>query len=173
MKLVRNLAVLLCLAFLGCAGGVPHSEPSGLQLTEKNINIVMAKSASAERGPLGISDQFIFDGKIFAYATFVWDDVNLSGGHQTIDVKWYSADKLVSTRSYTATFQRPPYHVWFPIAVTTIGVGKGKVEFYSQGRFLGSKTFEIITKEAAISPLFPKPMIEGPKTAPRKGPTNI
>jgi len=148
MKLTRTLALLLVLAFFGCTG-VRHY---GIDLTEKNATILMAKSASRQKGPEGISDKFVFDGKIFAYGTFRWDDPNLAGGTHTIDVKWYSNSKLVSTNSHTANFGHPPYHVWFPITVTSLGIGKGRVEFYSQGRLLGSKTFEIVAKEDVSRP---------------------
>ena len=131
------LAVILSTCIVGCAG---------VKFTERNINIVMAKNVAKGAGPTGITDTFTFEGKIFAYATFKWGEVEKEGGHHKIEAKWYSGEKLVSAQEREVTFGRPPHYVWFSTRGTSLGAGKAKAEIYADGLLVGSKNFEVVTK---------------------------
>lgn len=131
------LAVTLSVCIVGCAG---------IQFTESNVNIVMAKNVEKGKGPTGITDTFTFEGRIFAYATFNWYEVEKQAGIHKIGVKWYSREKLVSVRDLEVVFGRPPHYVWFQSSGTSLGAGKAKVEIYADGTLVGSKTFEIVEK---------------------------
>jgi hypothetical protein len=136
--MIKNLIAffLILIGFLGCAT---------VQLTEKDINIMMARNASCE-GPSGISDKFTLEGKIVAYVTFKWDDVNQSRGIYTIESKWYSGDKLVHISSMNIKMGKPPHYAWFNIGSTGLGIGKARVEIYSDGLLIGKKDFEVVDK---------------------------
>ena len=131
------LAVILAVSVVSCAG---------VKMSEKNINIVMAKNVEKGKGATDITDTFTFEGQIFVYITFTWDEVERQGGNHEINVKWYSGEKLVSTRTHQALFGRPPYYVWFYTSGTSLGVGKAKVEIYADGVLVGSKAFEVVAK---------------------------
>ncbi|MGH8725765.1 MAG: hypothetical protein ACREU1_12975 [Burkholderiales bacterium] len=118
---------------------------AGVKFTERNVSIVTATNAEKGKGPTGISNTFSLEGIVVAYATFRWDSGDV-GGPQTIEVKWYNGDKLVSTRSNTFQFERSPFHVWFRFTSVGLGVGKCRVEFYSNGLLIGSKSFSVVEK---------------------------
>ena len=132
------LSLTLCTCIVSCAPAV--------KFTERNVNIVMAKDAERGKGPIGITDTFTLEGKIVAYSTFTWDEVQKEGGYHNITAKWYSGEKLVSSRDYRGSFTRPPYYVWFWTNATTFGPGKAKVEIYADGLLVGTKNFEVVTK---------------------------
>ena len=119
---------------------------STIKISERNTSIVLAKDAERGKGPSGISDKFSLEGKIVAYMTFRWDETSTRGGQQTVEVKWFSGDKLVSTPKNTFDFGVSPYYVWFNTYGTALGVGKARVEVYVNGIFAGSKNFEVVEK---------------------------
>lgn len=131
------VAVLVATCLFGCAG---------VQITEKNVSIFMAKNVTREDGPIGIADKFPLEGKVYAYVNFKWDAVESVAGQRHIKAKWYSGDKLVSVQEGNWQMGRPPYHVWFAMTRINLGVGKARVEIFSDGTLVGNKSFEIVEK---------------------------
>lgn len=136
----RNTIVISAIA-LSILGGC-----STVKISERNTSIVLAKDTQKDKGPIGISEKFGLEGKIVAYLTFLWDDTKAQGGVQTIEVRWFSGDRLISSPKKTFTFSAPPYYVWFPTLGTALGVGKARVEVYVDGVFSGSKSFEVVER---------------------------
>jgi hypothetical protein len=137
LKKILMAAVGSALIMTGCAS---------VKFSERNTIIVIAKEAKLGEGPTGISDKFSFEGKIVVHTTFRWEDINTQGGQQTIEVRWFSGEKLMSSAKNTFRFGKSPYYVWFNTTGTALGVGKAKVEVYADGVFVGSKNFEVVEK---------------------------
>jgi hypothetical protein len=155
MKLFFTAGLILGVLSLGCIQ--PQALPKGpsLALTEKNVSLVISKRASKDLGPSGISDRLIFDGKIYAFATFHWDDLSTPGGEQEFEFRWFSGDKAVSSFKKKYTLGIAPHYIWVPTLVTNIGIGKGRVELYYEGKRIASKEFELY--EAKWNAIPPRP----------------
>jgi hypothetical protein len=152
MKIVSIVYLLLGLLILGCVQPETQSALPKISFTEKDVNLVIAKRVVKDSGPSGINDRQIFDGKIFAFATFHWDDLATPAGDQEIEFHWFSGDRQVSTYKKTHKFGVAPYYVWASTYVTNIGIGKGRVELYCQGKRVATKDFEL-TEPKWNSPL--------------------
>ena len=134
---MKNVATVLAVFFLaGCVG---------VEITEKNTTIVMAKKVDKEGGARAseISDTFNFEGQIIAFLTFRWDRTDLQGGPQRIEARWFNGDKEVSRRTHEANFGAPPWYVWFPTNGLGLGVGKCRVDAYVNGRLVATKAFTV------------------------------
>lgn len=138
MKLVCTALIAICLMATGCAT---------VKMSEQNTTLVMAKEVDKEKGVKNISDAFTYEGNIYVYATFRWDDLGKPPGQQTVEVRWFNGDKLISTRQRNADFARTPYYVWFWTRGTNLGAGKCRVEVYANGIYVGSKSFSVVEKQ--------------------------
>lgn len=117
-----------------------------VELSEDSTYIVMARSADEGTGPIGITNQFDLDGKIYIYMAFNWDDLSREGGSQNITVKWYNGDKLVSISDKEYDFGKPPHFVWISKYAVGLRPGKIRAEVFSRNKYLGQTNFEILDK---------------------------
>lgn len=118
---------------------------TGIKLDASNANIVMAKSATREKGATQITDSFTFEGKVYAYVALTWDPEK-TGGQQEIEARWYNGDRLRSRRTHTATLNKSPHYVWFDTSGAALGTGNCRVEIYARDILLGTKSFTVKEK---------------------------
>jgi hypothetical protein len=142
-------------AFLvGCASlpqaPVAATAPDGL-----HVSLVLARDAIRGRGPLGVGDRFLLEGKVVAYATYTWADPAFVWGNQKIEYRWYSGDKLVLKHEAIFAFAKPPYYAWSQIYPTALGPGPARVELHWNGRKLAERWFEVFDQTAVPEP--PRP----------------
>jgi len=144
---MRAFFPLLLALLVGCASPPPTpgpaSVPDGL-----NVSLVLAREAAKGRGPLGVGDRFLLEGKVVAYATYTWTDLAFAWGNQRIEYRWYSGDRLVYKHEATYAFSRPPYYAWTQIYPTALGPGPAHVELYWNGRKLAERKFEVFDQTA-------------------------
>ena len=141
MKKILTTAVLAIILSAGCAS---------VEMSEKNTIIVMAKNVVKDEGVSDISDVFTYEGKIYVFATFRWDEAEKAGGTQTIEVKWFNGEKLMWKQKHNCTFGRQPHFVWFSTHGTVLGAGTCRVEMYANNLYVGSKSFTVVEKESGV-----------------------
>ncbi len=137
MKRIVILLITICVIVSGCAT---------VKLTEKNTTIIMAKVVEKEKGAKNITDTFTYEGNIYVFITFRWDDMERPAGAYTIKAKWFNGEKLTSIGKYDANLSSMPYYVWLTTRGTSIGTGKCRVEVYADDIYLGSKSFTVVEK---------------------------
>jgi hypothetical protein len=155
MRIVGAACFILGLLSLGCVQPDGQPQPPRISFTEQDVNLVIAKRVTKDLGPTGINDRPLFDGKIFAFATFHWNDLTTPAGDQELEFRWYSGEKWVSSFRKTYRFTAAPYYAWVSTNVTNIGLGKGRVEVYCQGKRLAVKTFELVESRWNPAPARP------------------
>jgi hypothetical protein len=125
---------------------IAGSAQPALILAPQNISVLLARSASKEDGPSGVSDKFTVEGKIVAYLTVKWDEATVAGGQQNLEVRWFSGDKLVSRQKQELTLSTSPHRVWLSTLAADIGSGAAHVEVYAQDKLIASKAFSVVEK---------------------------
>lgn len=137
MKLTFSVLIGICLIVSGCAT---------IKMSEKDTVIVLAKEVDKEKGPSNISDVFTYEGNIYVYTTFRWNDQNTPAGSYNVEAKWFNGDKRISSSELRTYFNRTPHYVWFKTRGTAMGTGKCRVEVYANDIFVGSKSFTVVEK---------------------------
>lgn len=121
-------------------------KPQSAPLRNENISLLLAKNASNEDGPIGVSGTFPVEGKVFAYLTIRWGTEASIDQKQNIEARWFSESKLISTQKQEATLTASPQRMWFSTLTADLGTGKSRVEIYAQDKLIGSKEFDIVDK---------------------------
>ena len=137
---MKNVAIVLAVFFLaGCAG---------VEITEKNTTIVMAKKVVKEGGAHAsdITDTFGQEGQIFAFLTFRWEPISTHAGAQRIEVRWFNGDQEIQRRTHDANFGSSPWHAWFATTGLAIGPGKCRVDAYVNGKLAATRSFAVVEK---------------------------
>jgi hypothetical protein len=141
MNRTCTVLIAICLVVSGCA--TKKGSEKNI-ISEKNTIIVMAKEVDKGKGATHISDVFTYEGNIYVYATFRWDDPDRPAGQYTIKAKWFNSDKLISTGQHAACFARTPHYVWLQTRGTSMGPGKCRVDVYANDIYVGSKSFTVV-----------------------------
>ncbi len=89
-----------------------------------------------------ISDNFSFEGRIFAHATLT-SEPGSNGGHPSIEMRWYNGDKLVSVKKMEPTINTSPYYMVASTSGTAIGPGRAHVDLLANGKLMASKAFVV------------------------------
>ncbi len=89
-----------------------------------------------------LTDAFTFEGRIFAHATFV-SRPDTHAGRQSIEVRWYNGDKIVSVQRAEQTVYKTPYYLVSSTSGTNLGAGKCRVDVLANGKLLASKGFQV------------------------------
>lgn len=113
-------------------------QPAGLTAV-----LVVAREVRQGYGPLGVGDRFPLEGRIAAYVSLTWTDVNLEWGQQAIEWRWYSGDRLVKRSDGVFKASKPPHYVWNATQPVGLGVGKGHVEFVINNQVVAKRSFEV------------------------------
>ena len=137
MQIVRCLFLGIAALLIGCAS---------VQLRPGDVTVVMARDLDPKSAPSGIADSFSLDGKLVAYMSFKWADIDKVGGRQVFEARWYSAERLIAKREHTAVFVKQPYHVWFSVTAVDFAPGPAHFELIYKGAVLARKDFEILSK---------------------------
>lgn len=80
---------------------------------------------------------------IIFYVAVGWDDPTKAAGIHDIDYNWYKGDKLVSTFSRRALFNRSPADLRTTRAASALGTGHFKAEVQIDKKTVESKEFDI------------------------------
>jgi len=110
-------------------------------LSGKHLSVLIARNASKEDGPSGVSDKFTVEGKLVAYLTIKWDATDALPSQQELEVRWFNGDKQVSAQKQIVDLSASPQRVWVSTLAADIGVGKGAGKV-----LIGSKPFSIAEK---------------------------
>lgn len=123
------------------------AQPQGELLTiEKwTTTLVMARAVPKLGEVREITDTFNFEGRIFVHATLS-SKPGVHGGQPAFEVKWYSADKLVSIQKAQYMVGKSPYYLASSTSGMALGAGKARVELLANGVPLASKEFQVTEK---------------------------
>lgn len=146
------LLLFLAATLSGCASptvvGTPVQLPDGMK-----VNLVTARDAAPGRGAMGVADFFTLNGKVVAYASFTWTNLDQTWGKNKIEFLWYNGDNLIRKSESEPNFGRPPHHVWSSTYPTALGAGDCRVEVHWRGQRLAQRSFKVI--DATAPPLTP------------------
>jgi len=104
--------------------------------------VVTARSVPAPGDVHDIADRFNFEGRIYAHVT-LRSHPGATAGHSAFEVRWFNQGKLVNVQKGDKDVIKSPYHLASSTSGTTLGAGACKVEFYANGKMLGSKEFQV------------------------------
>ena len=139
----RLCLLLGVLTTVGCA--TPIAVPESATLPEgMRVNLITARDAAVGRGAIGVADYFTFEGKVVAFASFTWSNLEQAWGKQKIEFHWYNGDRLVRRTESEPNFGRPPHHVWSTSYPTALGAGEGRVEVHWRGQKLAQRAFRVV-----------------------------
>lgn len=114
----------------------------------KDPQIIMAKKAQRGIGPSDITDTFTMDSQVLAYITFKWPEVNTEGGNRDFTVKWFCNNIQVSELTRTLPVTKPPFSYWPHLTAASLGKGDCRIDVFVDKRFVGTKAFRIVGKDA-------------------------
>ncbi len=116
-----------------------------IPLDSWSITLVTAKSVPKLGEVREITDAFTFEGRVFAHATLTARP-GVHGGQPAVEVKWFNGDKLVSLQNAQPTVGKSPYYMVSSTSGTAVGAGKGRVEFFANGKLMATKEFQVTEK---------------------------
>jgi hypothetical protein len=152
---IKTVAIAFFAAVVlnGCATSNPESIaeqlPDGFR-----VSLVTARDAGMGRGPLGVGDRFSLDGKVVAFASFTWTNLDEAWGKRKLEFYWYNGERLIRKGEVEPYFGRSPYHVWGSVLPTALGPGDCRVEVRLHGKMLAERRFKVVD---ATSPVLPFP----------------
>lgn len=109
---------------------------------EAQVRLILAKQASLEKGVTDVTDLFSVGDTLHAYATIKTRDGE-GLGTQGVEARWFREGAQVAHSQYQSEFTYSPWNIWFPLPAQQLGPCKGRVDLYSQGHLIGTRTFEI------------------------------
>lgn len=115
----------------------PPAEPAPWRTT-----LVVAKGTSKPGLIQSVSDQFSFDGRIYAHATLVAVGAPLPVT-ETFSMKWFNGDQQVHERSGPYLVQGSPYYLVHAVPGSVLGVGACRVELHCATGLLASRAFMV------------------------------
>ena len=104
--------------------------------------LVTAKSVPRLGEVREISNEFTYEGRVFAHATFSAPEGS-HAGQPTVEVRWSNDDRLVSVQRAQPLVNKSPYYMASSTSGTALGVGKGRVEYAVNGTVVASKEFSV------------------------------
>lgn len=118
--------------------------PTGelLPLEKWSVVLVTAKSVPRLGEVREMSNEFTYEGRVFAHATFSAPEGS-HAGQPTVEVRWSNDDRLVSVQRAQPLVNKSPYYMASSTSGTALGVGKGRVEYAVNGTVVASKEFSV------------------------------
>ena len=155
----RRLLAFSPLIFTACEN-LPSAPKEAVTALPQGVRVTLitAHSVGTNRAPQGVADYFTYDGKLVAYASFTWTQLDSAWGKQRISFHWFNGDRLIRKYDVDINFGTPPHHVWASSQPTALGAGNCRVELYWNGQKLAERAFKVLDASG------PPPIPVGPAT---------
>jgi hypothetical protein len=124
------------IGFIAACATTPEQEPF-------TVKLVMAREVVSSDNIKGITDTFTREGRINVHAAITGAAVASPVSHAVL-LKWINGNTVIFERSADHVFKTMPYYVWTGTSGTALGIGKCRVEFYVDGKLVGSRNFTVI-----------------------------